>query len=1104
MARITKYLLLALIVAVAFNHAVKAQEEEPAAEPAAEGEVSAAAAEEPAAAAEEEAAPAEEPAAVEPEVGDPIEEDNFTLGSIKKVGSWLSKFGWWNIWKGIGLKKAGDWWKWDKIFKEDWWKKKWFLLGSPLEEEESRMMLVLSDPEAKSMGLNAEEDDATYFLAPPGFENELAKRGIAVNPSIVPATKKQKKQHLQQRPKQQPQRPQQQRPQQLPQQRPQQHQLYNPYQLHNTQHAQSWLQRAFPSIDVYDREGGQGSEIDYIRMKPNTQSPSRSLVDSLKQQIPDIIPLGPSVPNTPMYAYDQSGVMQLLPQEQHRQYQMINEDTQNAAVLQEYQQARTGFQEMTKIQKPELSKTTRANSNSEPEGLLVPIPFPRSNSIKTKEEIERALNSEQTQKMLEQYARKNWKTIRKDAIILKFVPKTDMEARPSVKRQATLTKEEIPTKISQPRQMMGEHLPEQVNSAYAKDFHQWATQQERTMQMQDQQQRSRQMNPVQMQPVSVQQPREEISQMTMQQMPMMQQGITTLQEPRQMMIQTPQQTPIMPIQDPRQAPHEHTPMMQQQPVMQQQNPTSQQQTMIQQEPRQWVQEQPSMHQIPRQWIQEQPQQQQMIIQQEIIPQQEPRQWIQEQQWMPVDPSILEELKPRQMTHQTMDHTIQTQQRTEGLTVSDEGKLDMKEDQHPIVSEMGPQTEDNARFFKKVLLKSRPTSGAHYETHNYNVYTSGSGGYGGGHGGGYGVGSSYGSGSGYGGGSAGYGGGSAGYGGGSAGYGSGSGYSTGSYGEQSYGSHGGGYGGSSGGYGGGHSGGHSGGYGSGHGGGYGGGHSGGYSSGHGSSYGSGHSAGYGAGHGSSYGGGHGGGYRTAEMGENPTNINKHQDPNPYSSSTIVHTYPKILQHVDETKMLSYSSESPQNQLAETNSEDSGNQNERTITEQLSPADKASRYQGCFGNQEAPFVGEINFFSYTPDVMQPFMGLRDVDREDDPWHRPHSYHDGNLYHYSTGRNRVRRESAASSFGSTKKMYLYEIGDYSQWKAKKQLEQIISALKEPFNFNPSPNGYPFTFSPFRSTSGTTTKITIKPPVVNYYKNDDEDIIIDSGVGQRMDNIF
>ncbi|XP_055912651.1 defective chorion protein, FC125 isoform-like [Eupeodes corollae] len=1113
MARITKYLLLALIVAVAFNHAVKAQEEEapaPEAEPAAEP-----AAEEPAAPAEEAPAapPAEEEPAAEPEVGAPLEaaeEDNYSLGSIKKVGSWLSKFGWWNIWKGIGLKKAGDWWKWDKIFKEDWWKKKWFLLGSPLEEE-SKMMLVLADPEARSsMGINGEED-ATYFLAPPGFENELAKRGIAVNPSVVPVRKTQKNQYQQTQTQTEKQRTTHQYQEQRPLQYPQQQIRHIP----NTQYPQSWLQRAFPSLDVYDREGGQGSEIDSVRMRPNKQSLSRSMVASLREQIPDIIPLGSSIPNTPMYAYDKNGVMQLIQQQtptttqqQQQQYQMMNEDTQNPAVLEEYQQARHGFQEiLARTKNPQPMKNTRINLRTEPEELLVPMPFPRSNSITTKEELERALNDEQTQKMLEQYARKNWKTIRKDAIILKFLPKTDMEARPSVKRQAcAMMQEQMPVQTPVQRQMTIDPPTEQVNSAHARDMQQWAQNQQRAMQMHEQDQILRQMSLPQMQ-----EPREELPQPIMQQRPM------TPQEPRQMMTQTLQQNPIL-HQEPRQAVLDQTPAMHQQPAMQQETPVdhNQQHTMVQQEPRQWIQEQPITQQMPRQWIQQQPPQQpmmmvqqetvpqneprqwiqeqphqpqNMMIPQETMPQNEPRQWVQEQQWTPVDPSVLEEMKPRQMTHQTLDQTQNTQtQQGQGLTITNGDKLENRDDQHPIVSEMGPQTEDNARFFKKVLLKKRPSTSAHYVTHNYNIYNSdaghGSGGYGssyggsGGYGGGYGVGSSYGS-SGYG------------------GHGS-SGHSS-SYGAGHSSSYGGGHSSS---YGSGHSG-YGSGYGSSPSGSYGG-HS--YSS-PSSGYGSGHGSSYGSGHGSQYGGGHSGGYRTAEMADNPMTQYQLQDPNPYRSRNPVHNHP--ISHVDEESVLSHSTEPTQNQQ-----EDQLNKNERTTSptaKQLHEADETSRFR-FLGNQElqqqapSPVVGEINLFSFTPELFQPFMGLRDVDRPDDPWHRPHSYHDGNRFHYSTGRNRVRRENPSSSFGSTKKMYLYEIGDYSTWKAKKQLEQIISALREPFNFNSynGYNGYRIMFPAFRSNSGTTIKMTIKPPVVNYSKKEDDDgfddtISLDSGVRQQ-----
>lgn len=838
MARITKYLLLALIVAVAFNHAVKAQEEEPAAveEGATAVEEGAADVEEGAAAVEEGAAEVEEGAAAEAEgepTADPADgttgEDDVKVGSIKKIGAWLSKFGWWNIWKGVGLKKVGEWWKWDKIFKEDWWKKKWFLVGSALEEEESKMMLVLSNPEARSMGIKADEEDATYFLAPPGFENELAKRGIKVNPSIVPVARKQKK--VQSQPKLQ----QRMRQPQMQLQQPQQPYIppQQPYNYQNPQQPYSWLQRAFPGADVYDREGAQGSQIDSIRMKPTTQSVSRSIVDSLKEQMPEIIPLG-SLPNTPMYAYDKNGVMQLLTQEP--QYQTMNEDTQNPAVLMEYQQARTGFQDAPKTTK-KSSRTQRLliQTLTEPETLPIPISNPRSNSISTKDELERALNSEETQKMLEQYARKNWKTMRKDAIILKFVPNTDLEARASIKRQATIkAKDQQPSFIPQPRQMIGDSLQDTVNSAYARDLQQWVSQQQRTMQIQQQ---GRQMTPIPMQPIMQQQPREQMPQPMMQQMPnaepeipqpMMQQIPIAQQEtmqplvPRQMMIQTPHQIPTtMPI-------------------------TQQEQPMIQQEPRQWIQEQPAIQQMPRQWIQEQQpiQQQQMPIQQEIIPQQEPRQWIQEQPWMSVNPAILDEMQPGQIPNQAIDQT--TQQRTGGLTIPSDGQLESHDDQHPIVSEMGPQSEEHARLFKKVM-KHRPSHGSHYETHNYNIYASD--GYG--HGGGYG--------------------------------GHSSGYESGGYGGgSSYGQHGSGYGGSHGsyghgmGYGGGHGGssyGHGSGYGGGHGGsGYG---HGGSSYGHGSSYGGGHGSGYG-GHGSSYGGGHGGygggyggGYRSMEMAETPT-------------------------------------------------------------------------------------------------------------------------------------------------------------------------------------------------------------------------------------------
>lgn len=845
MARITKYLLLALIVAVAFNHVAKAQEEEEPApveeEPAAVEEAEAALAEEPEVepAADPEAEPAVDP---EPELGEePPAEDNVTVGSIRKVGAWLSKFGWWNIWKGVGLKKVGEWWKWDKIFKEDWWKKKWLVLGSPLEEEESKMMFVLSNPETKSMGINADDDDATYFLAPPGFENELAKRGIAINPSIVPATRKQTKKKSQ-------------KPQKRPSQQtsnfqyPQQYAPHQVYNYQNVQHPHSWLQRAFPSLDAYDREGRQGSEIDFVRMKPNTQSVSRTIVDSLRQQMPEIIPLTSSLPNTPMYAYDQNGMMQLISQEPH--YKMMNEETQNPAVLQDYQQARTGFQALSRTQKLEKPKRTRIELKPEPEELLVPMTFPRSNSISTKDEIERALNSEETQKMLEQYARKNWKTMRKDAIVLKFVPKSDLEARPSVKRQATATiKQQKPTTMFQQRQMISDELQDEVNTAYARDFNQWASQYERAMQAQDQQQQFRQMTPIPMQQTFTQQKlHEEVPQPMAQQMPVMtQHGPPNSQDPRRMMIESPQQIPILPVahQELHQSPQQEIPMMQQQPIMQQQ-------PVIQQEPRQWVQEQPTMQQGQRQWIQEQPQHQQMTIQQEFIPQQEPRQWIQEQPWMTVDPSMagLDEQQPqqpRQMTHQIIDQTqgIQTQQRFEDLTIRDDIKLENNEEQHPIVSEMGPQIEENARFFKKAH-KSRPSSGAHYVTHNYNIYSSGSGssGYGGGSSG-YRKGTS-----GYGGGSSGYGGSYGGYGGGSSGYGSGSGYGShgssygGSHGGQSYGSH-------SSGYGGGYGGGHSSSYGSGHGG---------YGSGYGSSYGGSHGG---------YGGGHGVGYRSAETAETPT-------------------------------------------------------------------------------------------------------------------------------------------------------------------------------------------------------------------------------------------
>lgn len=197
-----------------------------------------------------------------------------------------------------------------------------------------------------------------------------------------------------------------------------------------------------------------------------------------------------------------------------------------------------------------------------------------------------------------------------------------------------------------------------------------------------------------------------------------------------------------------------------------------------------------------------------------------------------------------------------------------------------------------------------------------------------------------------------------------------------------------------------------------------------------------------------------------------------------------------QHKDEPHMLSYSNVLSQNQQENNHPETNGNLQKTILDQQNLVGDVASSYRGCVSYQESPIVGEINLFSYTPEILQPFMGLRDVDREDDPWLRPHSYHDDNHFHYSTGRQRVRRESssAPSSFGSTKKMYLYEIDDYSMWKARKQLEQVINSLRQPFNIYPNYGNF-FKFSPFRSNFGTT-KLTIKTPVVNYNNNTNEGI--------------
>lgn len=137
----------------------------------------------------------------------------------------------------------------------------------------------------------------------------------------------------------------------------------------------------------------------------------------------------------------------------------------------------------------------------------------------------------------------------------------------------------------------------------------------------------------------------------------------------------------------------------------------------------------------------------------------------------------------------------------------------------------------------------------------------------------------------------------------------------------------------------------------------------------------------------------------------------------------------------------------------------------------PLNQASSNELNQAGPAEPTLGQIDFYSYSPDILQPFMGLRDVNRDDDPWNRPHAYRDGNLYVYSDGRHRIRRDA----FGQTRKMYLYEIGTTPSQKAYLQWS---SRLRDPFVWFP-PGGNQL-IMPLVAPWFRDAKITIKPPVV------------------------